>query len=376
MFTRRMFVVGNCPRSATFVEFIVASREGYGEYSYALLEDIPVVKVLNAAGYYTAPTAGHVGVSLLNAKINMDSSNPGTYLTEDLSQVYTDPDPRTYELSGYSYMILPTTTEFGFTAAKGLTLGDFGKFALCQGQARVASLGYSPLPINLVEAGYAQLRRIPGAQVPPVTLDFIRLCNNPTFSTDGTNTLALNDPMPLPCDKAGAVQCAADNGSGGVLSETIDMDVPSSEGGFTMTVSGTPVQLSDAVLSPDGTVFESTGRLGTVTISDGRGQSRPGWSVSGQVGDFTGGAHPFSGSYLGWTPAVATQNPANDVVAGPAVPPGTDPGLKGGSGLANAAATKGVGTAVLDAALDLKVPASTAAGSYSATLTITAVETA
>jgi hypothetical protein len=44
------------------------------------------------------------------------------------------------------------------------------------------------------------------------------------------------------------------------------------------------------------------------------------------------------------------------------------------SSLANATATRGLGTTVLGATLHLKVPASTAAVSHAATLTITAVE--
>lgn len=185
---------------------------GYVEYSYAIQAGFPVAKVLNAAGYYTEPTAGHVAVSLLKAQINMDKNNRAGYLTQDLSQVYTNPDPRTYELSSYSYMIMPTTTEFGFTTAKGLTLGDFGKYLLCQGQSQVDALGYSALPINLVEAGFGQLQQIPGAQVPTATTDIIRSCNNPTFSTDGTNTLAKNDPYPPACDKQGTTECTTGTG--------------------------------------------------------------------------------------------------------------------------------------------------------------------
>ena len=45
---------------------------GYVEYSYALKAGFPVAKVLNKAGYYTEPTAGHVAVSLLKAQINKD----------------------------------------------------------------------------------------------------------------------------------------------------------------------------------------------------------------------------------------------------------------------------------------------------------------
>ncbi len=351
-----------------------AGAIGYVDNPTALQLGLPVAKVLNVAGYYTQPTAGHVGVSLLKAKINMDPLDRATYLTADLSDVYTDPDPRTYELSSYSYMILPTDTSFGFTTTKGFTLGDFGKYLLCQGQSQVDALGYSALPINLVEAGFAQLKNVPGAQVPEVTTDILRSCNNPTFSTDGTNTLAANDPQPQACDQQGPTQCAATVDDS--QSETINVNVPSFEGVFTMTVSDAPVQMSTAALSADQTNFESTGQLGVVTISDGRDQSQPGWSVSGQVGDFTGGGHTFSGSHLGWTPVVTAQDAAHDVVAGPPVSPGTNPGLTADSDMAKAAATNGLGTTTLGAALDLTVPASTAAGSYSAVLTITAVEQA
>ncbi len=191
---------------------------GYVEYSYALQTGFPVAKVLNTAGYYTEPTAGHVAVSLLAAQINMDKSNPNTYLTQNLTNVYKNRDSRTYELSSYSYMVLPTTTDNNFTTTKGFTLGDFGKYLLCEGQSQVDALGYSALPINLVEAGFAQLQKIPGAQVPTATTAIIRSCNNPTFSTNGTNTLAVNDPKPPPCDRQGPTQCAT--GTGGAPTGT------------------------------------------------------------------------------------------------------------------------------------------------------------
>jgi phosphate ABC transporter phosphate-binding protein len=187
---------------------------GYVEYSYALSADLPVAKVLNAAGYYTLPTAGNVGVSLLNAQINMDQSSP-LYLTADLSQVYSDTDPRTYELSSYSYLIVPTDTSDGFNADKGYTLGAFGSYLLCEGQQQVDQLGYSALPINLVEDGYTQLAKIPGASVPATTTAFIQSCDNPTFSSNGTNTLAQTDPYPPACDHQGPTQCGAAGGGGG-----------------------------------------------------------------------------------------------------------------------------------------------------------------
>jgi phosphate ABC transporter phosphate-binding protein len=201
---------------------------GYVEYSYAIQAGFPVAKMLNAAGYYTEPTAGHVAVALLKAQIETANHDPRVYLTQDLSKVYTNTDRRTYPLSSYSYMILPTDTSFGFDANKGKTLGDFGKYLLCQGQSQVDALGYSALPINLVKAGFAQLRRIPGSQIPDLDAAAIKGCNNPTFSTNGTNTLAATDPYPAACDKKGPTQCVT--GTGGVKGQTTPVN-PSAQGG-------------------------------------------------------------------------------------------------------------------------------------------------
>jgi phosphate ABC transporter phosphate-binding protein len=175
---------------------------GFTEYSYALETGFPVANVLNAAGYYTQPTPDNVGVSLLSATVNTDG-------TENLSQVYTDTDPRTYELSYYSYMILPTDTSFGLTDAAGYTLASFGQYALCQGQQQMDGLGYAALPINLVEDAYAQLLEIPDSPVPSTATAFIQGCDNPTFASDGTDTLLADAPMPPACDQQGPTQCLA-----------------------------------------------------------------------------------------------------------------------------------------------------------------------
>lgn len=189
----------------------------YTEYSYALQSGFPVVKMLNAAGYYDLPTASNVAVALVKARINTDSADPTVYLTQDLSQVYTDPDPRVYPLSSYSYLVVPTTTASPFNTAKGQTLGAFAYYLLCQGQQTMGPLGYSPLPINLVQAGFQQILRIPGAQAQSIN---IAGCNNPTFSANGTNTLVATAKQPPSCDKAGPTQCGPDGvtavgGSGG-----------------------------------------------------------------------------------------------------------------------------------------------------------------
>ncbi|MGW1715820.1 phosphate ABC transporter substrate-binding protein PstS [Streptomyces sp. NPDC002156] len=182
---------------------------GYVNYSYAVNEGYPVAKVLNHAGYYTEPTPKNVAVSLLKAKINTNKAS-ADYLTQKLEGVYNDTDRRNYPLSSYSYMILPLKVQGTFTKDKGKTLGAFSYYFMCQGQQQAPKLGYSPLPINLVQAGFDQIRRIPGVKAQNIN---IKGCNNPTFSTDGHNKLAETAPYPAACDKKGAPPCTT--GSGG-----------------------------------------------------------------------------------------------------------------------------------------------------------------
>ena len=187
---------------------------GYVEYAYAIKAQFPVVKLRNKANYYIEPTAANVAVALLSAKINGDASSPD-YLTQQLDGVYTSGDPRTYPMSSYSYMLIPTAVESGFTLNKGLTLAGFANYFLCEGQQQADQLGYSPLPINLVQAGLAQVTKIPGGD--PASID-IRKCNNPTFASDGSNRLAATAPQPAACDRVGPAQCTT--GSGGAKAPT------------------------------------------------------------------------------------------------------------------------------------------------------------
>lgn len=189
---------------------------GYVNYSYAVEANFPVAKVLNAAGYYTEPTPRNVAVSLLRAEINDNASDPSVYLTQKLDNVYTDPDPRNYQLSSYSYFILRTVTTAQFTDLKGRTLGAFAYYAMCQAQQQSEDLGYSPLPINLVRASLDQIKKIPGVEVQNVNVES---CDNPTFTPDGHNRLVDEAAMPLACDRQGIpTQC--EDGTAGAPGKT------------------------------------------------------------------------------------------------------------------------------------------------------------
>ena len=209
----------------------------YVEYSYALKSGFPVVKVLNHSGYYVEPTAQSVAVALLQAKIN-ENPKSTDYLTQILDGVYDNSDPRAYPISSYSYMIVPTEVAGTFSLQKGKTLGAFAHYMLCEGQQQAGALGYSPLPLNLVQAGFKQIARIPGASN-AANVD-ISKCNNPTFKpgdAPGHNLLANTAPMPQDCDKEGTTQCdtgsstAGGSGSGGTGTGTGGSGSGSTAGG-------------------------------------------------------------------------------------------------------------------------------------------------
>jgi phosphate transport system substrate-binding protein len=188
----------------------------YVENSYAVTRGAPVLKLGNPAGYYVSPTAPHVAVALTGARIHADETDPSTYLTADLSGVWTNDDPRSYPLSAYSYAIVPTgASDATMTTAKRQSLADFLDHALCQGQAKAQAYGYAPLPLNLVRAGFEQVARL-GAADPAVDLAGrdVTTCDNPTFDGQDPDrdVLAETAPMPPPCDRQGAGPCGAESG--------------------------------------------------------------------------------------------------------------------------------------------------------------------
>ena len=175
----------------------------YVEPFYALQSGFTVVKMLNAANYYVEPNTTNVAIALLKAQLRPDH-------TADLSQVYGNPDPRAYPLSGVSYLIVPEDTSNNFSTEKGATLSEFAYYALCEGQDKADA----PLPINLVRPAIDEAGLIPGS-TKKVTSTNLQNCNNPTFSADGTDRLVTTAPQPQWCDFHGPTQCTAEIGTPG-----------------------------------------------------------------------------------------------------------------------------------------------------------------
>ena len=160
-------------------------------------------------------------------------------------------------------------------------------------------------------------------------------------------------------------------------SQTITTSVAA--GSLAITQLGTSVNLPALSLDTTGKLLTTTGAINNVTVTDTRAAT-PGFSVTGQVTDFASGANAINGYNLGWTPGVVssfgtTAVKGPDVAAGQglavaATPANATDGLKSVRTLGTGA---GMGTSVFSAGLSLTAPTSTQAGTYSATLTITAI---
>ncbi|GHH39135.1 hypothetical protein [Lentzea cavernae] len=144
-------------------------------------------------------------------------------------------------------------------------------------------------------------------------------------------------------------------------------------GEFVWTIDGGNGLVNLGTAERAGDHFLAAGTINPVRVTDTRAGS-PVWSVSAQVSDFSAAGKSFDGKYLGWTPNV-TEN-TGGAVAGTRTVSGFDggQGLKQSATLGSAPLDHASGSALLGAALELKVPLNVAeSGTYDATLTLTAL---
>jgi phosphate transport system substrate-binding protein len=186
-------------------------------------------------------------------------------------------------------MILPTgADDRRMTTSKRQTLVDFMFYSLCEGQSKAGAYGYSPLPLNLVAAGFTQLTKL-GQADPGVDIahrDATR-CNNPTFvKGDLTrNHLAEIAPSPAACDKVGAGPCGA-----------VPEATTSGSGATTTTTAGPRTAAAGSAGSAGGSARGAAGSSGAAAGS-GSGQAG---TVDPETGATVGttsltGAQPVAG---------------------------------------------------------------------------------
>ncbi|PRY69131.1 periplasmic binding family protein [Glaciihabitans tibetensis] len=285
----------------------------YVENSYAVKSGVATANLLNASGAFVAPTAAAVGIALQGSAAGPEG-------------VFANPDPRAYPLSSYSSMFVPNEVTANFTTQKGRSLGQFARFALCEGQALAENYGYAPLPINLVTEGLDQIHSIPGAESVDVTCD---------------------SPSPNSIDLSVSTIPAGDS----LLSIEFSTDEPAKLGTAEL-VNGVSVV---------------TGTLPEITVHDGRVASKQGWDVSANLTPFINKAdasQTIGTRHVGLRPFVIRSTairaaPAVAQLAGTAVYP------------AQFASGSGAGVTVLGGEVTLVSPVDSPAGTYAAKLTLT-----
>ncbi len=202
---------------------------GYDEFSYALRYNAPTAWVENQAHQYTQPFAENIAAALTKADLRPD-------LSQKLDGVYTNPDPKTYPVSAYSYLMMPCTTgrdtcRGGYDAqGKTDTITGFLEHIACDGQVNMARIGYSPLPPNLSQEMMNANARLTGK--PAKQLNAAN-CANPTFH--GNLGAGAGSP-PDPFEQLGGVAKLTGNGPGGTVAPATG---PSSSAG-TATATATP----------------------------------------------------------------------------------------------------------------------------------------
>jgi len=181
---------------------------GYDEFGYAKKYNAPTAWVENQAGKYTLPYAANIAAALTKANLRPD-------LSQELSGVYTNPDPLTYPIAAYSYLMTPCasgrdTCKGGYPdGSKTETMTAFIEHIACDGQLNMARIGYSPLPPNLSQEMMNANARLTGGAPKQLNPDN---CANPTFHGGlGSGATAPQDPFV----GMGGVDALTHGGTGG-----------------------------------------------------------------------------------------------------------------------------------------------------------------
>ncbi|RFA09691.1 hypothetical protein B7R54_11050 [Subtercola boreus] len=287
----------------------------YVENSYAVKSGFPTAEVRNVAGAYAAPTATAVAVALMSSRTTAADPNSAS----DLAGAYNSTDVRAYPLSYYTNMIIPAAENKMFTTAKGASLTAFARYALCAGQQRAESLGYAPLPKNLVRAAFSRLLYVPGSE--SLNKD-LSTCANPAFSIPSTPTGPLAPTFTSQTPPAGTVGGAYGYRftASGNPAPTFSLATGKLPTGLTLSSTGTLLGTPTSVGSSTFTVTASSGigpdaTTGPITLTIG-----PAWSAP----KITIGAVPQGTVQTAYTYTVsATGNPRPTfAVTSGTLPPG------------------------------------------------------
>jgi phosphate transport system substrate-binding protein len=122
---------------------------GYIELVYALQSKIPYGSVQNADGQFVKASVEAVTAAAAGASATM----PADFRVS----ITNAPGPASYPISSFTWLLLYETPK---DKAQAKVMVDFVKWALTDGQAFAAELGYAQLPPEVVKQELATLEKI------------------------------------------------------------------------------------------------------------------------------------------------------------------------------------------------------------------------
>ncbi len=119
---------------------------GYIEYGFAMLTKAPTAMLQNKAGNYVAPGSKSGSAALASAEFPAGDLPGGD--VPDLRVWVSDPaGAKAYPIASFTWLLLYKDQD----DAKAKALRDLVEYCLTEGQKSADSMGYIPLPANVVE---------------------------------------------------------------------------------------------------------------------------------------------------------------------------------------------------------------------------------
>jgi phosphate transport system substrate-binding protein len=131
---------------ATYIAQTVGAI-GYVEYGYALKAGFTNAAIENSTGAYVAPSAAGIGSAGSYAQ-NLSPSN---------FSIINEPGAATYPIANFSWTLLYQKQS---NTAVGEALQTLFNYVVTTGQTTAASLGYAPLPANVVTIARSTLKQL------------------------------------------------------------------------------------------------------------------------------------------------------------------------------------------------------------------------
>jgi phosphate transport system substrate-binding protein len=120
---------------------------GYVEYGYALKANFTNAAVLNSEGLYQAPSQATIA----------QAGKTATKLSATNFSIINQPGYGVYPLANFSWTLLYQKQA---NTAKGAALQALFNYVVTTGQSEAASLGYAPLPANVVALAQSTLKQL------------------------------------------------------------------------------------------------------------------------------------------------------------------------------------------------------------------------